>query len=243
MFVANCRKSFEPYEHITVDEQLVCFRERCRFKQYIKSKPRRYGIKIWAAADVKTSYLCNLQVYTGKPPGGVPERNQGFRVVSDLVVPYHGSWRGITTDNFFSSVSLANYLLTNKLTLVGTIRKNKPDTPPQLKLPSRPVESSMFAFTKDLTMVSYIPKKKRMVHVISSQHDDDLICIDEQNIPYIILDYNATKGGVDNADKLIREYSCSRRTARWPYRLFMNIIDICALNAYILYIEKNPEWK
>nr|CAH7766782.1 unnamed protein product [Callosobruchus chinensis] len=33
MFVANCRKSFEPYEHI-------------------KSKPGRYGIKIWAAADV-----------------------------------------------------------------------------------------------------------------------------------------------------------------------------------------------
>lgn len=243
MFVDNCRNAFEPYEQITIDEQLVCFRGKCPFRQYIKSKPGRYGIKIWAAADVRTSYLCNLQVYTGKPRGGVPEKNQGFRVVSDLVQPYHESWRGITTDNFFTSVPLANYLLTKKLTLLGTVRKNKPDTPPQLKLTSRPIESSVFAFTKNLTMVSYIPKKNRMVHLLSSQHDDDRVCPDNKNKPYIILDYNASKGGVDNVDKLIREYSCTRRTARWPYRLFMNMIDIGASNAFILYIEKNPDWK
>ena len=31
---------------ITMDEQLVCFRRRCPFKQYIPSKPGKYGIKI-----------------------------------------------------------------------------------------------------------------------------------------------------------------------------------------------------
>lgn len=242
-FVDNCRKCFEPYEHITIDEQLVCFRGKCPFRQYIKSKPGRYGIKIWAAADVKTSYLCNLQVYTGKLSGGIAERNQGFRVVSDLAHPYHGSWRGITTDNFFTSVSLGNYLLTKQLTLLGTVRKNKPDTPPQLNISSRPEKSSMFAFRKDLAMVSYIPKKKRMVHLLSSQHTDDKIAPESDNKPYMILDYNSTKGGVDNSDKLIREYSCNRRTARWPYRLFMNIVDICCLNAFVVFIEKNPEWK
>lgn len=91
-------------------------------------------------------------------------------------------------------------------------------------------------------MVSYIPKKNRMIHVISSQHDDDQICPNIQNKPYMILDYNATKGGVDNADKVIREYLCSRKTTRWPYSLFMNMVDICASNAFILFIEKNPDW-
>lgn len=100
IFVDNCNRSFEPYEHITIDEQLVCFCGKCPFRQYIKSKPGRYGIKIWAAADVRTSYLCNLQVYTGKLPGNVRETNQGQRVVSDLTQLYHGSGRGITTDNF-----------------------------------------------------------------------------------------------------------------------------------------------
>lgn len=89
MYVENCKKTFEPYEHVTIDEQLVCFRGKCPFSQYIKSKPGQYGIKISAAADVKTSYLKNLQVYTGKYHGGVTEKNQGFRVESDLVGTYH----------------------------------------------------------------------------------------------------------------------------------------------------------
>lgn len=74
LFVINCKRAFTPYENVTVDEQLVSFRGRCSFKQYIKSKPARYGLKIWAAADVKTSYLYNLQVYTGKK-GNQPEKN------------------------------------------------------------------------------------------------------------------------------------------------------------------------
>lgn len=65
MFVRIYIKAFEPYEHVTVDEQLVSFRGKCPFRQY-KSKPGPYGIKILAAADVKTKYLCNFQVYTGK---------------------------------------------------------------------------------------------------------------------------------------------------------------------------------
>nr|CAI5819422.1 unnamed protein product [Callosobruchus analis] len=54
--------------------------------QYIKSKPVRYGIKIWSAADTKTSYLCNIRVYT---PGGKAEKNQGFRAVCELAQPYY----------------------------------------------------------------------------------------------------------------------------------------------------------
>lgn len=243
MFVENCKKAFEPYENITVDEQLVCFRGKCPFRQYIKSKPGRYGIKIWAAADVKTTYLCNLQVYTGKLATGKAEKNQGYRVVSDLTEPYQGSCRGITTDNFFTSVPLGNYLLTKKLTLLGTLRKNKPDTPPQLSKTPRATESSMFAFTDDLTIVSYVPKKNKMVHLLSSQHDDEKVCPESHNKPYIILDYNKTKGAVDNADKLIREYSCARKTARWPFRLFMNMVDIGGLNSFVLNIEKYPDWQ
>jgi hypothetical protein len=35
-------------------------------RQYMKSKPARCGIKVWAAADVKTSYLYNLQHCSSK---------------------------------------------------------------------------------------------------------------------------------------------------------------------------------
>ena len=58
--------------------------DRCPFRQYIPSKPAKYGIKIWAACDATSSYAWNLQVYTGKPDGGAPEKNQGMRVVLDM---------------------------------------------------------------------------------------------------------------------------------------------------------------
>nr|CAH7751842.1 unnamed protein product [Callosobruchus chinensis] len=87
-------------------------------------------------------------------------------------------------------------------------------------------------------MVSYIPRKGRMVHVLSSQHNDDRVKQSAENKPQMILDYNSTKGGVDNVDKLVREYSYSRKTARWPYRLFMNMVDICALNALSYGLKK-----
>jgi hypothetical protein len=66
-FVENCKKLFEPFEDMTVDEQLFAFRGKYPMRQYMKSKPAKYGIKVWAAVDVKTSYLYDFEVYTGKP--------------------------------------------------------------------------------------------------------------------------------------------------------------------------------
>ena len=40
------RDSYTCRPSMTVHEQLVCFRGRCPFKQYISSKPGKYGIKL-----------------------------------------------------------------------------------------------------------------------------------------------------------------------------------------------------
>lgn len=56
----------------------------------------------------------------------------------------------------------------------------------------------------------------------------------------MILRYNECKGAVDTVDKEIKEYSCKRGTRRWPLVLFLNMIDIAAKNAYVLYTTKFP---
>ena len=71
----------------------------------------------------------NLQVYTGRQAGMVRETNQGERVVLQLVQGLENTGRNITTDNFFTSLSLANTLLEKKLSLLGTVRKNKGEIP------------------------------------------------------------------------------------------------------------------
>lgn len=75
---------YNPGYNVTIDEQLMPFRGNCPFRQYIPSKPAKYGIKIWAACDATSSYAWNLQVYTGKRDGGTSEKNQGMRVVLDM---------------------------------------------------------------------------------------------------------------------------------------------------------------
>jgi hypothetical protein len=89
--------------------------------------------------------LQNLQVYLGKKDGK-PEQEQGKRVVLDLV-SILGPGDGVTTDNFFTSLDLAEELIERNLTLCGTLRKNKTLTPPEF-LPSlqRPLFKSIFGF-------------------------------------------------------------------------------------------------
>lgn len=59
-------EAFNPGQNLCVDETLYPFRGRCRFRQYMKSKPARYGIKYWAIGCVESGYLCDLKVYLGK---------------------------------------------------------------------------------------------------------------------------------------------------------------------------------
>jgi len=53
---SNIQLMFHPYENITVDEQLLPFRGRNPFWQYIHSNPAKYRIKIWAACCNKTKF-------------------------------------------------------------------------------------------------------------------------------------------------------------------------------------------
>lgn len=57
----------------------------------------------------------------------------------------------------------------------------------------------------------------------------------ETGKPEMIIDYNKTKGGVDEVDKKCSNYSTSRRTRRWPMAIFYRLIDISGINSYVLY--------
>ena len=128
----NLLMCFDPGENLTIDEQLVTFRGRCPFKQYIPSKPGKYGLKFWVCCDSETSYICNIQLYTGREVGQIREKNQGTSVVMDMVKDMEKSGRNITCDNFFTSLSLGTLLKERGLTLLGTIRKNRKEIPQEL---------------------------------------------------------------------------------------------------------------
>ena len=78
------------------------------------------------------------------------------------------------------------------------------------------------------------PKKNKTVRVLSIQFLNDSKSDESHKKPAIILEYKRNNGGVDSADELVREYSCARRTSKWPLRLFKNMRDVEALNVFTL---------
>lgn len=242
MWVEILPKLFNPSAYVTVDEQLVSFRGNCPFRQYMPKKPAKYGIKFWILCDNETSYVWNIQPYLGRPINQPREKDQGLRVVLDLSYGLKG--HNITCDNFFSSYKLGQMLLKRNLTMVGTMRRNKPSIPPiLLQTKNKEVYASTFAFTNDTMLVSYIPKRNKCVIVQSTLHFEKKVDTSECKKPQAILDYNSTKGAVDTLDKMISCYTCRRKTKRWPVVVFSNVLDISAVNAYILFLAANPDWK
>lgn len=68
-WVENLAYIYVPLENVTVDEQSLSFRGRCPFRQYMPSKPAKYGIKSSILADSKTFFVYKMQPYLGKLPG------------------------------------------------------------------------------------------------------------------------------------------------------------------------------
>ena len=191
------------------------------------SKPAKYGVKIFWLCEAQTGYALNAYIYCGKS-GNEVHKNLARDVVIDLCEPVYGFHRDIMTDNFFTSHALALELLKRDLTLLGTMRLNRKEIPDHLKQKRRDVLSSEFVHDHEnkIVMVSYIPKRNKNVVLLSSSHSGCEIVTSHNNKPQMILDYNFGKKGVDQFDQNIEEYTCRRKTVRWPLLLFFNMVDI-----------------
>lgn len=250
-FIENSQNVYGVGQSTTVDEMLVSFRGRVRFKMYMPMKPCKYGIKIMALTDSKTHYLYNAYIYTGKDSDGVTlsdefkKFSKPTQSVLRLAKPLFGTNRNVTADNWFSSIELVDILLKNKLTYVGTLKKNKREIPSQfLSNKRREVGTTLYGFREESTIISYVGKKTKATLLISSMHDR-VFTDPETQKPEIVAYYNEHKGGVDALDEKCSKSSSSRRTRRWPLVILFRTLDISVINSYILHqsFAKNEEIK
>ncbi|XP_071039876.1 piggyBac transposable element-derived protein 4-like [Parasteatoda tepidariorum] len=239
-FIQNSQACYKPGENLTVDEQLFPSKTRCRFTQFMANKPDEFGIKFWLASDVKSKYLINDFPYLGKDEKRPSDLPLGEFVVLKLTEPYLGHGRNITTDNFFKSISLAKKLLKKKkTTLVGTLRANRKELPKFAKAKKdNMIRYSTKLYKSDeyvLTVCKSKPNKK--VLLLSSKHKNVKVENDAKRVPETVAYYNKTKFGVDIVDQMARKYSVKTGSRIWPLHVFYNILDLAAINAWILYKE------
>lgn len=104
-------------------------------------------MKLFWICDSATGYPLKAVPYLGKNRTGKATVGVAHTIVRELCRRYERTNRSITTDNYFTSYELAQELLGNGLTLVGTVRKSKTFIPSEFQANrKRVVGSNLFGF-------------------------------------------------------------------------------------------------
>ena len=91
---------------------------------------------------------------------------------------------------------------------------------------------------------------KRPVSALSTIHDASMTTVSRRSRaaeggverirkPTMIVEYNTYMGGVDIADQLVTYYGFSHCSRKWWKRDFFHLLEVCMVNAYIMYSSKN----
>lgn len=227
-----------PDEEVCIDETLVPFRGRLSFRQYIKNKRHKFGIKLFKLCVTK-GYTYNLSVYCGN------EKTEGQPVSTAVVMSLMNNLldkgRTLYTDNYYTSVGLAHCLSERKTHLVGTLRANRKLNPKDV-VTKKLQKNEVVAAESDTGVVILKWKDKRDVLVLSTKHTDNLVAVrqkgGEVRKPEIIADYNKCKAFIDLSDQMKAYGTALRRGVKWYRKLAIELLaGTAVVNAYILHQE------
>lgn len=208
----------------------------------------RFGIKKFEICESNTGYVHHVQLYSGKDFQYDGFDTVGHKVVVDLLEKTNLLGKGyhVYIDNWYTKIPLAEDLLQRGTYLTGTIRKNSKGLSAELTSKRLVPGETFYMRKEDILLLAYQEKKGRKSDycLTTGCHAKDSVVVSksgkEKTKPKLIQNYNLFMGGADCSDKSVYHYTCSRPTTRYWKKIFMNLLEICLLNAYILY-KKNTD--
>ena len=251
------RALYEPGRNLSVDETLLRAYGRISFKVRVVTKSARYGIKMYVCTDAVDEYILCTSMYTGGDrEDEMTETNlkKTTKVVLDLVNNYKGTYRGVKTDRFYTSVELTIELEKIQISTTGTIMKNR--IPKELrwnakkarKMERGQFENHLYKYRSEhggiKQMGLIIWKDRKPVYVLTNETStlkvDACVRRSKQGLltiprPNAITIYNRDMGGVDISDQ--KRLFCESRVhglKRWWVRVFLYHMDAGAVNASVL---------
>ncbi len=228
LITAQFEKLYNMHQECSIDEAMIKFKGRLGFKQYLKDKPIKWGIKVFALADATNGYVKRSQVYTGK---GV-ENNNGqvglcTKVVLDLMQGLEFSGAHLYTDNYYTSPILFRYLYSRGINACGTAHTNRRFFPKSLVTHSTAENRGDYKFLCNGPLLSCSWVDKRTMYFLSTMHvaETSTPCtvkrrqadgsIKNLNCPPCLPDYQSYMRGVDRNDQLGSYYNVCRRSRKW----------------------------
>lgn len=173
LFNDNCFKTLNPGTELVIDESMVPWRGRLVFRQYIKNKRHRYGVKLYKLCTVD-GFTLNTIIYTGKCTKKTENLGHTHGVVLKLLTEYLHDNKILYCDNYYTSIGLAEDLLGKETKIVGTLRKNRKGIPTDL-ITQKLTKGQVIGLENSKDVKIFKWKDKRDVLMISTVPEHDLI--------------------------------------------------------------------
>ena len=116
--IRKSQKLYSPKQGLTIDESMIKFRGRSRFKVYMPLKPIKYGFKAYVLSEASTDYMLNWSLHEGN-------KNTLISIIDGLVHPYKNRNHLISMDRFYTTYNVIKYLHQNGFRVYGAITKNR----------------------------------------------------------------------------------------------------------------------
>lgn len=231
---------YYPGQNLSLDESMVLWRGRLSFRQYIKNKRHKYGVKLYVLTEPDGTIL-KFAVYTGQLDdfGGT---GHAANVVLHLMEGFLDSGHSLYMDNFYNSYDLALKLLIRNTYCTGTLRIDRKNLPAEVKTQKLKKGETIYRCSDDGVLVGKW-RDRREVSFITTEFPNDMVTYRdklnrEKEKPKAIYEYNKFMGGVDRQDQLMAYYPCERKSLRWYKKLGFHILHMLLVNAYLLYKKK-----
>jgi hypothetical protein len=231
-----------PSQHLTLDEAMVAYKGRSPIKQYIPSKPHKWGYKIWCLAS--EDYLLHFEVYAGKEQAP-SDAGATFDTALRMTAAYQQQQRVLYCDSWFTSPALLHALGARGILLCGSVRRNRKG------MPAIPVEEvralgrgewlqrqkgdATVAVWRDQQPLWLLYNHCSPTETASLDRWSDSGHKVSVGCPRAVRDYFYHARSVDVLSQLHYAYLIGRKARRaWP-RLAWWLLDACILNAFQLW--------
>ena len=164
---------------ISVDEALLLWKGRLSWKQFIRTKRARFGIKSFVLADASTGYVWNSILYSGDDTNVDPNSEyqyQATNIVMTLTEKLLDEGRCLYIDNWYSSMELLDELGKRGTDVVGTVRKDRKGLSKEVMNAKLKEGEKLVGYCPKYSGMCIKWKDKREVHMLTSCiPDDDVI--------------------------------------------------------------------
>ncbi|XP_054272549.1 piggyBac transposable element-derived protein 4-like [Macrosteles quadrilineatus] len=239
-FNNKMREIYYPGRELTMDEEMVLWRGRLAFRQYVQGKRHKYGIKIYSLNE-PGGLILRLHVYTGKADN-VAGKGHTANVVMKLMKDFLGKGHSLFMDNFYNSFILSSKLLRRLTYTTGTLCADRKHTPVDVKSATLSKGETITRYAEGIMIGKW--KDKRAVTYISSQFDNQMATTtntrsQQRVMPKPLIQYNAHMKGTDRLDQIMSYYPGELKTFRWHKKIFVHFLQVIMTNAFILYNKHN----